>query len=67
MPKPGTPHYIIKATIPCIETLGFETDLRAHTVGQVFCLSSFDHWQVLPGDPLDKKIILRPLEILEPH
>lgn len=61
VPKPGTPHYIIKATIPCIELLGFETDLRVHTVGQAFCLSTFDHWQVLPGDPLDKKIVLRPL------
>lgn len=67
VPKIGTPHYIIKALIPCIEALGFETDLRVHTVGQAFCLSTFDHWQTLPGDPLDKSIILRPLEVLEPH
>lgn len=66
-PKSGTPLYIIKATIPCVETLGFETDLRAHTVGQAFCLSVFDHWQVLPGDPLDKSIVLKPLEVMEPH
>lgn len=52
---------MIKALIPCIEALGFETDLRVHTVGQAFCLSTFDHWQVIPGDPLDKKIVLRPL------
>lgn len=61
VPKVGTPHYIIKALIPCIEALGFETDLRVHTVGQAFCLSTFDHWQTLPGDPLDKRIVLRPL------
>jgi len=67
VPKVGTPHYIIKALIPCIEALGFETDLRVHTVGQAFCLSTFDHWQTLPGDPLDKRIILRPLEVMEPH
>ena len=67
VPKPGTPHYVIKALLPCIEALGFETDLRVHTVGQAFCLSTFDHWQVIPGDPLDKKIVLRPLEVHEHH
>lgn len=63
-PKSGTPHYIIKATLPCIETLGFETDLRAHTVGQAFCLSILDHWQIVPGDPLEK-ITLKPLEVMD--
>ena len=24
--------------------------------------SCFDHWAIVPGDPLDKNIILRPLE-----
>ena len=24
--------------------------------------SVFDHWNVVPGDPLDKSIILHPLE-----
>ena len=61
VPRAGTPHYIIRALLPCIEALGFETDLRVHTVGQAFCVSTFDHWQVIPGDPLDKKIVLRPL------
>jgi hypothetical protein len=32
------------------------------TQGQAFCLSVFDHWQIVPGDPLDKSIVLRPLE-----
>ena len=27
-----------------------------------FCLSVFDHWAIVPGDPLDKNIALRPLE-----
>lgn len=22
----------------------------------------FDHWQIVPGDPLDKSVVLRPLE-----
>ncbi|EPT24450.1 U5 small nuclear ribonuclear protein, putative, partial [Toxoplasma gondii ME49] len=26
------------------------------------CLSMFDHWAIVPGDPLDKAILLRPLE-----
>ncbi len=34
----------------------------AGSQGQAFCLSVFDHWQIVPGDPLDKSIVLRPLE-----
>eukprot|EP00850_Spirogloea_muscicola_P014123 SM000099S25229 [mRNA] locus=s99:314289:317660:- [translate_table: standard] len=62
IPKPGTPAYTVKAFLPVIESFGFETDLRYHTQGQAFCLSVFDHWAVVPGDPLDKSIVLRPLE-----
>ncbi|KAI4377179.1 hypothetical protein MLD38_014852 [Melastoma candidum] len=62
VPQPGTPCYIVKAFLPVIESFGFETDLRYHTQGQAFCLSVFDHWAIVPGDPLDKSIVLRPLE-----
>ncbi|KAI9079028.1 hypothetical protein K1719_039028 [Acacia pycnantha] len=62
VPQPGTPGYIVKAFLPVIESFGFETDLRYHTQGQAFCLSVFDHWAIVPGDPLDKNIVLRPLE-----
>ncbi|EEF29877.1 116 kD U5 small nuclear ribonucleoprotein component, putative [Ricinus communis] len=62
VPQPGTPAYIVKAFLPVIESFGFETDLRYHTQGQAFCLSVFDHWAIVPGDPLDKSIALRPLE-----
>jgi 116 kDa U5 small nuclear ribonucleoprotein component len=61
-PRPGTPLYTIKAFIPVIDSFGFETDLRTHTQGMAFCMSVFDHWAVVPGDPLDKSIVLRPLE-----
>ncbi|KAJ1765058.1 hypothetical protein IW140_006497 [Coemansia sp. RSA 1813] len=61
-PKPGSPMYMIKALIPTIDSCGFETDLRSYTHGQVFCQQYFDHWQIVPGDPLDKDIVLRPLE-----
>ncbi|KAL1394719.1 hypothetical protein pipiens_011743 [Culex pipiens pipiens] len=37
-------------------------DLRTHTQGQAFCLSVFDSWPIVPGDPLDKSIVIRPLE-----
>ena len=59
---PGSPLYTIKAFIPAIDSFGFETDLRTHTQGQAFCLSVFHHWQIVPGDPLDKSILIRPLE-----
>ncbi len=62
MPKAGSPLYLVKALIPAIDSFGFETDLRTHTQGQAFCQAYFDHWQVVTGDPLDKSIVLRPLE-----
>lgn len=61
-PKPGTPLYTVNAFIPLIDSFGFETDLRTHTQGQSFCVSVFHHWDLVPGDPLDKSIMLRPLE-----
>ncbi|XP_063547720.1 116 kDa U5 small nuclear ribonucleoprotein component isoform X1 [Cydia strobilella] len=61
-PVPGSPLYTIKAFVPAIDSFGFETDLRTHTQGQAFCLQVFHHWQIVPGDPLDKSIVIRPLE-----
>jgi U5 small nuclear ribonucleoprotein component len=45
-----------------VNSFGFETDLRSYTLGQVFCQQTFDHWSIVPGDPLDKNVILHPLE-----
>eukprot|EP00940_MAST-03C_sp_MAST-3C-sp2_P001015 g1015.t1 len=61
-PLPGSPFYTIQAYLPVIESFGFETDLRVHTQGLAFGQKVFDHWAVVPGDPLDKTIALRPLE-----
>ena len=61
-PIPGSPLYTIKAFIPAIDSFGFETDLRTHTQGQAFCIQVFSHWQIVPGDPLDKSVVIRPLE-----
>lgn len=62
VPKPGSPLYTVKAFVPVIDSFGLETDIRSHTQGQAFCLSVFDHWSIVPGDPLDKSIVLKPLE-----
>lgn len=59
--------YTVTAHLPLIESFGFETDLRTHTQGQAMCLSVFDHWELVPGDPLDKQIVLRPLEPAPPE
>lgn len=60
--KAGTPLYTVHASIPVIDSFGFETDLRTYTEGKAFSQSFFDRWDVVPGDPLDKSIVLRPLE-----
>eukprot|EP01083_Nonionella_stella_P218945 784660_1 len=62
LPKPGTPLFIVQAFIPVIDSFGFETDLRTHTQGQAFCTAMFDHWEQVPGDPLDRDVVLKPLE-----
>lgn len=61
---PGTPLHKVNAIIPAIDSFGFETDLRARTTGQAFCMSIFDDWKIVPGNPLDKTIdqYLTPLE-----
>lgn len=61
-PVPGTPFSLFQAYVPVIDSFGFETDLRAHTQGAAICHQYFDHWDVVPGDPLDDSVILRPLE-----
>ncbi|KAJ2797073.1 U5 small nuclear ribonucleoprotein component, partial [Coemansia helicoidea] len=61
-PKPGSPMYMIQAQVPTIDASGLETDLRTYTQGQAFCQHYFDHWQVVPGDPLDASVVLQPLE-----
>lgn len=62
IPLAGSPLYTVKAFIPAIDSFGFETDLRTHTQGQAFCLSVFHHWQIVPGEPLDRSIVIKPLE-----
>lgn len=49
----GTPMFVVKAFLPVNESFGFTADLRSNTGGQAFPQCVFDHWQVLPGDPMD--------------
>eukprot|EP00236_Picocystis_salinarum_P004199 CAMPEP_0183829118 /NCGR_PEP_ID=MMETSP0807_2-20130328/3140_1 /TAXON_ID=88271 /ORGANISM="Picocystis salinarum, Strain CCMP1897" /LENGTH=846 /DNA_ID=CAMNT_0026074325 /DNA_START=59 /DNA_END=2599 /DNA_ORIENTATION=- len=52
--RPGTPIYNIKAYLPVIESFGFTSTLRAATSGQAFPQSVFDHWELMPSDPLQE-------------
>lgn len=61
-PIAGTPLYSVKGLIPVIDSFGFETDLRMHSQGQATVSLVFDRWSIVPGDPLDKSLKLRPLE-----
>lgn len=40
----------------------FAVLFRTHTSGQAMCLTVFDNWSIVPGDPLDKQIVFKPLE-----
>ncbi|KAL4798145.1 P-loop containing nucleoside triphosphate hydrolase protein [Aspergillus venezuelensis] len=61
-PIAGTPLYSVHGLIPVIDSFGFETDLRIHTQGQAAVSLVFDKWSVVPGDPLDRDVKLKPLE-----
>ena len=66
-PIAGTPLYAARALLPVIDSFGFETDLRIHTQGQATVSLVFDKWDVVPGDPLDREIKLRPLDMASPQ
>ena len=58
----GTPLYRVQGLLPVIDSFGFETDVRIQTQGQANVSLVFDKWQKVPGDPLDKDVVLRPLQ-----
>jgi len=60
---PGTPMFVVKAYLPVNESFGFTADLRSNTGGQAFPQCVFDHWQVLPGDPMQEGT--KPYQIVE--
>jgi U5 small nuclear ribonucleoprotein component len=66
-PIPGALMSTVKGYLPVLDSFGFETDLRTYTQGQAMVFSVFDHWAVAPGDPLDRSILLHPLEPSPPN
>jgi len=50
--REGTPLVQVKAHLPVAESFGFVAALRQATSGQAFPQCVFDHWENLPGDPL---------------
>merc|ERR1712168_1672791 len=61
---PGTPMFVVKAYLPVNESFGFTADLRSQTGGQAFPQCVFDHWQIMPGDPLDAAANSKPYQII---
>merc|ERR1712079_441153 len=61
---PGTPMFVVTAYLPVNEPFGFTADLRPQTGGQAFPQCVFDHWQVMPGDPLDAASNSKPYQII---
>jgi len=51
----GTPMFVVKAHLPVNESFGFTADLRSNTGGQAFPQCVFDHWQEMPGNPMDSQ------------
>jgi elongation factor 2 len=48
--------YVCRANLefsPSSPPPGFTADLRSNTGGQAFPQCVFDHWQIMPGDPLE--------------
>merc|ERR1719160_906369 len=52
-PREGTPLVQVKAHLPVSESFGFVSALRQATSGQAFPQCVFDHWDNMPGNPLD--------------
>jgi len=64
MQTPGTPMFVVKAHLPVNESFGFTADLRSNTGGQAFPQCVFDHWQDMPGNPLDANPSNKPYQIV---
>ncbi|AEO70501.1 uncharacterized protein THITE_2122032 [Thermothielavioides terrestris NRRL 8126] len=65
-PIAGTPLYRVSGLLPVIDSFGFETDLRINTPGRAMVSLVFDRWSIVPGDPLDRDMVTRPLQMAAP-
>jgi elongation factor 2 len=50
----GTPQVNFKGYLPVSESFGFMEFLRSQTSGKAFAQTSFDHWELIKSDPLEK-------------
>lgn len=60
----ASPFIEIKAQLPVIESIGFETDLRVATAGSGMCQMHFWNkiWRKVPGDVLDEEAFIPKLK-----
>ena len=56
-------HFVALTILTSSFFTGFTADLRSNTGGQAFPQCVFDHWQVMPGNPLEEKS--KPYEICQ--
>ena len=49
----GTLLLNVKAYMPVNESTGFDSELRQVSSGKAYPQCTFDHWQLLPGNPFD--------------
>jgi 116 kDa U5 small nuclear ribonucleoprotein component len=61
-PVAGTQLFSFRGLVPVLDSFGLEADIRGLTIGAAYIVQVFDHWAVVPGDPLDRTVELRPLE-----
>ncbi|KAI0021172.1 P-loop containing nucleoside triphosphate hydrolase protein [Xylariomycetidae sp. FL0641] len=61
-PVAGTPLYRVHGLLPVVDSFGFETDVRIGSQGKATVSLVFDRWHKVPGDPLDRDVVLRPLQ-----
>lgn len=59
---PATPLCLLRSIVPFADTFGLETEMRIVTQGAAQVSTRFDHWSVVPGDPLDATVMLKPLQ-----
>jgi len=52
--RPGTPQMTLLAYLPVMESFGFTASLRSQTGGKAFPQCSFDHWELMNGNPYDE-------------
>ena len=67
IPIGASTYSIVTAYVPVMDSFGFETDMRTFTQGQAMVQSVFEYWNEIPGDAMDKSIVLHPLEPSPPQ